>query len=426
MKNQNTILLKLYIFIVLYSSLLRVLIGRWGTLISDIATILLLIYCCYNQGHLVIRYNRRFNAIACLILMVEVISIFEIFNPNITNTLYSLIEYRKSYFQLIAVIVSYLLFKKSQISVDEVLRYIGNASLPLIIYGIKQYFFWGTIDNKLLDITDSGFYTLRYAGHIRAMSIFSGPFHFGMFCIILFTVFLYLWQKKRGNYYAIYMAASILGCYCSITRTNFVCLIAVILLWYLFYLHYEKTSHAAFKKMLSSLLLFCMLIVLIFSSTNISTNNEVLNKYLSSLINFTSDSRFTGRYHTWSEGLSLVKEYPLTGLGVGAAADTMSKYGVSDIYITTHNMYLKLFIEIGILGGLLYLAIFAITIFQLRKSKDYKIRALYTGLSLCILLNGIVGSIVSAFPDLTLFWIIAGILVSNQHQKGQKIERIKS
>ena len=60
--------------------------------------------------------------------------------------------------------------------------------MPIVLYGIKQFLFWGKIDDIFAGMNDADFWTLHYGGHVRSISIFSGPFHYGMFCVLIFAI----------------------------------------------------------------------------------------------------------------------------------------------------------------------------------------------------------------------------------------------
>ena len=184
-------ILKAYIIIVLYSSVLKLILGRWGTLVADVATITAALYCIYSNGNFKITYSKKVRVIFIAILFVQIIAIFEMANSNINNHLYSLIEYRKSYFQMLSLIVSYWLIRKAKVTISDLLRFIGIVSIPIILYGVKQYFFWSGIDNLLLDMNDADFQRLGTQDILDRYLFFLDRFTMGffVFCYILFMFF---------------------------------------------------------------------------------------------------------------------------------------------------------------------------------------------------------------------------------------------
>jgi O-antigen ligase len=105
---------------------------------------------------------------------------------------------------------------------------------------------------------------------------------------------------------------------------------------------------------------------------------------------------------------------PIIGWGMGSAGDTLSLYKISNVYTTTHSMYYKIWMETGIVGFAFYLGIFIFVILQLNRIQNYRNKSLGFGVLAIILLNGIVGSTISTFPCLTLFWIIVMLLISGE------------
>ncbi len=422
MNLKNDTLLKGYILIVLYSSVLRLILGRWATIIADIFTIILLLHIAFNKGTFKFRIEKKVKKLMICVFIVQLIAIFEIFNSNIQNTLYAIIEYRKSYFQMLALIVSYCIYKQSTLTLNYILKFIGLSSLPIVIYGIKQYFFWGPIDTRFVDMVDSGADTLRYGGHMRSVSIFSGPFHYGTFCVLIFAVMLYLWQIEHKKIYLFYIAFCAYGCYCSITRTNLVCLIAVAIVWYLMYLKSDNSLNSTFKKVLSLFLILLLALVLFLGLFDFTFKNNTLGSLLNSISHMGQDNRFNGRKLTWATALKYIVQNPIVGYGVGAAGDTMASHNVASISINaTHSMFYKLAMEVGIIGTFIYAMVFALSSFRIYHSYNYKKRTLFYVLSSCILLNGFVGSTISMFPIMPLYWIFTGILLTQSEVSAKKI-----
>lgn len=416
-------ILKLYIFIVLYSSVLKLFLGRWGTLVADIATILTLFLSWEKQGYLQIKIDKTTRCLSALIFITQVFAIFEVFHPNIHNRLYSIIEYRKSYFQVIALLAAYWAFKKTTGDVIVILKYTANISLPIILYGIKQYFFWGDIDSRLLDMIDANFYTMYYGGHMRSVSIFSGPFHYGMFCAILFAIYVFLCcecaEKHTRRFYFICVCMTVVGAVCSITRTSLICIFACSSLWFIIFLKKKRNVSAVLIKLL-------IILTIVFSVFIIATgllefpllhSNSSLGKMLNSLGNIGEDNRFVSRTVTWREGIENIISSPIIGYGMGSAADTMSNYNISSVYITSHSMFIKIFMEIGLIGGLIYLSIFVVSAERIiKKNKgSVTIKVLCLSLISIIFLNGLVGSTIPSFPSMTLFWIISGVLLNSEN-----------
>lgn len=416
---RNGKVLKLYIFILLYSTLFRLILGRWGTIIADFATAFCFLYCIYESGNLILRYDKIIKTILILIFIVQVISLLEIFNANILNHIYALIEYRKSYFQLLCFFPAYWLLKRSNLKINDIIKYIGLICLPIILYGIKQKYFWGGIDSKFVDMTDADTYTMMYKGFVRSVSIFSGPFHFGLFSSLSLSIYLYLWRVFRKSRYLIQSIIALWGCYCSITRTNLICCVAVLIIFYFDYLICEKKKNTIFVKIIS-ISLFSIVFIALFNLVDINVNIQTpIGQIINSFSNLGEDQRFTTRIVMWVKSMEYIFRKPFIGYGIGAAADTMGIHSISKTYITSHNMFLKLFLEIGIVGGLLYICLFFIILVKIFKAytNDHIISCAYFSMFMCIMLNSLVGSTIASFPNLSFYWIISALLLANYSRK---------
>lgn len=408
--------LRIYLFVLLYCSVLKLFLGRWCTLVSDIFLIVLMFYYIAKKKRLIIEKRFLFPLIA--VIIIQIIAILEVFHPNISNKLYSLIEYRKSYFQLLSIVMCSIILCGIRVNLLKWLEYIGNISVPIILYGIKQHFSWNELDTFFLNSNDADYYTLRYNGEIRSVSIFSGPFHYGLFCTLMFALYFYLTVVSTNNRKRIisrvFCLISVAGCYCSYTRTNLIGIVSVLAVWCVLYYVYEKKASSRVNK----ILLNCIIAIsggMIVSGTLFSIlPNNTLNKMIYSVTHFFSDSRFTGRYVTWGMSKSYIMDSPIIGWGMGSAGDTLSLYKISNVYTTTHSMYYKIWMETGILGFALYLGIFLFVGLQLNKIQNYRNKSFGFGVLAIILLNGIVGSTISTFPCITLFWIIIMLLICDE------------
>ena len=186
-------------------------------------------------------------------------------------------------------------------------------------------------------------------------------------------------------------------------------------IWYLMFVKNNKKKKSMAVKMLSIVVIAVMLIscaVGLFDTFLLSSNTPLASLF-NSLSNVEADTRFTGRIERWIKAINAIIDHPFLGYGVGSAADTMEMHNISNVYVTSHNMVLKLFMETGILGLYFYLLVYfksakrIVAIYH----NNYYFRALFYSLLSSIFVNGLVGSTIGSFPSITLFWILSGILV---------------
>ena len=156
----------------------------------------------------------------------------------------------------------------------------------------------------------------------------------------------------------------------------------------------------------------------------ILSGDNMLGRMLGSILNSTSDTRFTQRFITWKDAITYIVANPIWGWGMGSAGDTLSKYNISNVYVTSHSMYLKVIMETGIIGGLLYIILPVWTLFATRRKLDYRLRGLSYSIIACVLINGMVGSTISTFPKVTGTVKPEPELVAKYEDRYQKFRQI--
>ncbi len=107
---------------------------------------------------------------------------------------------------------------------------------------------------------------------------------------------------------------------------------------------YFFRGHRHFFKGLFLAGIVCMLSLPLFSSRILDVNQWV-------------ESGGTGRIDIWAVYLSHMREYFLTGVGFGFSNNTISTRAVAGVNLIPHNFFLEIFVEFGIIGLLLLLAV---------------------------------------------------------------------
>ncbi|HVL81301.1 MAG TPA: O-antigen ligase family protein, partial [Actinomycetota bacterium] len=125
-------------------------------------------------------------------------------------------------------------------------------------------------------------------------------------------------------------------------------------------------------------------------------------------------SRVASRLEGYSTALRAVARKPITGFGLGSAADAYDEEFVSLglEHFTTHNMFLKLQIELGVVGVLLWLALLVpLAVRAVGASSDHDASPLAAVMLAALVLNGVVGSGLDAWPvsGLALFLAAAAV-----------------
>lgn len=103
-------------------------------------------------------------------------------------------------------------------------------------------------------------------------------------------------------------------------------------------------------------------------------SNSSIKKHVIEATDFTSGNTYH-RLNIWKKSIPIVKEHPLIGVGAGNWKIEVSKYNVALYYNNrgwvvprrTHNDYINVITETGILGLIAFLAMFGVLIFYLIK-----------------------------------------------------------
>ncbi|HJZ24369.1 MAG TPA: O-antigen ligase family protein [Candidatus Babeliales bacterium] len=144
----------------------------------------------------------------------------------------------------------------------------------------------------------------------------------------------------------------------------------------------------------------------------------------------TSKSPLGQRLLCWNTSVEIIKDYPFLGIGIGPRIfrNTYQKYAQEIVnkknlkikkierVSHAHNVFLTIFVEMGILGLIsfiwLYVTIFYSAIKLYKTSRDERTRNVIMGIVgslLCIFLHGATDNFIKK-PDVLFLWFIIGIL----------------
>lgn len=399
--------LTLILIFSMYINLLKPIFeSRWPPIFIDISIGVLLMKIMIfkkfaKEGSLI-----HFPVINMILIVFLIISFLQIFNPNVPSFLAGLYGFRKTCYQMLAFFLG-VYYIKNYLEINQIMKYLLYFSIPVLIYGIKQFFWISSFDEKLLELNLADFDTHVFLGKIRAFSIFSGPFHFGMFSCIIFLMALYFYLNNKRLFYLILCLLSAVGVLASMTRINMIAL-AVSLLWFA-----NLGKYALIRK---SLIIFGIPFILLIIFTSIELFSP-LNEAFASISKFYEDQRFLERFIGYRMNIQAIIEQPLLGYGMGSAADTMEEIYSFKVRFVSHNIVLKILTETGIMGLLFFLIFFVMwfkKVFVLSLNKDKLLKnvaILITSMVIVLLINGITGSAIEAYPINMWIWFFMGAIV---------------
>jgi len=336
------------------------------------------------------------------------ISLIQLINSNVPSLTIGFEGFRKTTFQMLAVFIGiYFIENKEQI--QKILKTLAWFSIPVLLYGLKQFFLFSSFDLKIIELNAASIWTHKYGGIYRSISIFSGPFHFGMFSCIIALIFLYFYLKIKKFSYLFLSIVSIMGVFLSMTRTNIVALI----ISYLFFLWFIKPEKQRFFKKINVLFIIFLLIISIISIKKFFPITYVLKSFE----NISEDQRLLVRFVGYRKMTKAFIESPIIGYGMGSAGDTLGPLFEGKTHFTSHNLGFKIFIETGLAGLGVYIFFFlawfnkAFNLFKIKDSNIKNLSVLITSIVLILLINGLVGSPVGAYPINLYVWFFMGALV---------------
>jgi O-antigen ligase len=243
--------------------------------------------------------------------------------------------------------------------------------------------------------------TATFQGDYRLAGLFSGPFHAslaGVMLTILGTNALLQGSASRKNAFMMCVIgiASVLTAQ---VRTGFVALAVAVV----FLIIGRGPTLRRGRLLARSALLAASLSIAYVAYTR--------STVVSSLGASTVDTRFTGRFTSYREGLRLFGEQPLIGYGSGSAGDSLADAFFGAVHITGHNMFLKIAVEGGVVGLMLVVLLCMSLWRQMSRVRSATSQA-GRALLIAFLVMGLTGSIIEALPvSLWLCLILGAALI---------------
>ncbi|MGV1090878.1 O-antigen ligase family protein [Clostridium perfringens] len=117
-------------------------------------------------------------------------------------------------------------------------------------------------------------------------------------------------------------------------------LITMIIILYFIFIRKRKKGIGKFLIIIITIIIIILIMITIFPKTAI-----VFDRFLS------KEDKLTGRYELYNTAIVLFKEKPILGNGI----NTFKLLNINNNLLDTHNVYLQLLCEIGIIGVILFI-----------------------------------------------------------------------
>lgn len=188
-------------------------------------------------------------------------------------------------------------------------------------------------------------------------------------------------QKRYKNTVLFFVPFYLISIFTEGGKSGQIVLIILLILLFFFF----------FKNNITRLIV--SIIVLIFGLFVVYNTSEIVEKRFNyELRNFT-ENKTSSRSLLFNHSIDLIKENPIIGYGAGSFTDKFgeineeTKKVVRYQHKTPHNNYLYVWLELGILGFLLFFFIFYFQIKELYQQNDGFVRILLPIMYLCIMMT---------------------------------------
>jgi len=269
------------------------------------------------------------------------------------------------------------------------------------LYGIYQNFF----EAPDTTWTDEDMFS---AIETRVVSTFENPNVFGEYLIMLIPLaltFMLLAKKMSGKSLSLVsLVASVAALIFTWSRGAWLgCIVSLLI----FFIILNKNSLGAY---IMGMLAFPLAIPFLPES--------IVSRFTS--IGNMTDSSTSYRVYIWEASLGMIKDFPLTGIGIGTGAyqAVYSEYALAGIETAphSHNLYMQIMIELGILGFAVFMLtmfLFVNKAFTFIKSTSFSDARLLVGAVTCgivaILVQGLTDYVWYNYRVFAFFWMMIGI-----------------
>ncbi len=249
---------------------------------------------------------------------------------------------------------SYQIFNYS-IGIDNIKKLrilIFQVSFIIFLFGFLQYF------NPIFIMPSKWVDISSYNLSKRIYSTFFNPNVFGFYINFIILLALEDLDIKKYNLNTLVFICGLACLILTFSRSSWISLILALSVVSLFNKKYIKYA------LLISL-------VIIISDTLLKTGRSNISKVV-------EDSSFLYRLEIWKTSIKIIKDHFINGIGFG----TLNKYvaAYSDIVSTkiehSHNLYIQIFVETGVLGFSIFIIFLMIILKKFKQrllSKDNKI-----------------------------------------------------
>ncbi|MCK4429769.1 MAG: O-antigen ligase family protein, partial [Candidatus Aminicenantes bacterium] len=313
----------------------------------------------------------------------------------------------------------YILFItiKSKEFIKKILIVLSISTLISLLFSLIQIYYSKSIGNMPFWVKLD-----------RINSTFKDPNSFGVFLSVLFPILLGMvfYFRKQSKIIFLFLIAFALLIFPSIgSRSGLLGLGASVITFFLIIIIAYRTSTK--KKVIYTTSFFLIVIstIALFLFLPKQTN---LHKRISQNIYLVTNKKsltrlFMGRSNFWAAAAYMIKNYPLTGVGIGAYIIEMPNYlKIIELPFQHTDSAENYFFQVGAELGLVVLFLFFWLFFEIIKQMRNSLKKFSTNNNEIFILIGIISGIVSIFVNFFVhtyigsyeikytFWLLVGLV----------------
>ncbi len=303
----------------------------------------------------------------------------------------------------IAFILGYFLLTntiKTKKQMYGLLSMVLLAGLFVAAYGVYQHIFGFAEGSTWID--QDMFSDIQ----TRVVSTFENPNVLGEYLLLLIPVGLaFIWAAPKNYNRLIHLVITGLLALCMIYTYSRGCWIGLLVAFFLFFVFYDRRF------------IWVGVIALLLSPMFLP--QTIIDRFAS--VGDTTDTSTSYRVYIWMGTFQMLKDYWLCGIGVGTDAFNMVYpfYSFSSIVAPhSHNLYLQILVENGVLGIAAFLGILVVfyktVIVSVLRTKDRLFNGMAIGLAAGLfgyLVQGLFDNVWYNYRVFLLFFVILGLAV---------------
>jgi O-antigen ligase len=361
----------------------------------------------------------RIHPLDVLAAAYVAIAVVEIFNPNVPSPLVGAEGFRKTAFMAIGYAIARV---AGGFDGERFLRLVAIGAVPALLWSIRGWIAPIGVEQTIIDSSGVSSTSFHSGTVLRAFAPTASPFHLGILAGSVAIVACVIRSPIRIWGTIAIIAAVALGL--SLTRANIIATVVALGVVGVVHLVRRRGPRLA---AIGGLVAALAIVVAVGAASSrppygapappggaagggSGQGGGIIE------IDPTQDRSLRFRFQFWEAQLNAITAQPLIGYGTSAAADGFDRlYTRADSqHFEPHSVYLKVLLEQGIFGFVVFgLFLAGIGILALRGQRsDTRFDRSALGITVLLLVSGLTGPMLDAYPFNLLFWTVAGALVS--------------